>query len=619
MALEIERPETTNNGFGTVFKDDEQTQTQTPQNSQLDTSSFITFSGINTLLTTAKGSEYTNNLEKQIAEFLKNCGSSMATTVIDKEIDIGLAYSAIVVSNVKNEKTVNYFTIILEATGNKPLTAKSMVNDIQSSLNQFNNGQQNRNKLVIWTPDMASDEALTAIIKQKLIAKYGNARFMTVDGMMLQTHHEADIAPTLATIAHNALKVEESLSKKDAKDLNISLAVQDKSAFLKVESTIVPTGTIVKNKLGRPVAVDVILDLTLNKIVNGKVGLNTGPTKSVLTKVGVKLDFIPEECQIPGQFGQAPQNKILFRPHIIVTSIELNTPSTGFMLTALATSVLMAMPNMWVAVALQNKKAGSLNLFANIENNPNGIGAILDLASKEYSYQELCTVIKQIAPLAPIISIDVERFGPETSYTAILAAGTGNSKSRELALSELVGTAAWLTNGQFSNLYDINKIFKSGVVLPSGTYADVNGEKDIRALDLVTVAYDNKTDLDLIKTYVISKLPREVSGNDPFVTTVETLTKILPNADAEISSQITRVTFNPEFLQTLSAAVHAAGLNVDYDQLVQFQEKSNLSAVSGWSGNSGYTGNIDFARISNGYNPAQFTFNTGGFNGGKWN
>lgn len=584
--------------------------------------SILDFTGLSSLMSSAKGSEYTNNLEKVIAEQYKTKSIALHTTVIDKEIEHGLAYSAIVVSGVVSKTEVAYYTIILEGTGNKPLTAKQMMADITASMNAQYNPQKRNNNLVIWTPDMAFDTTLNEKIKEKLYLKYGaGITFSNLDGLMLPTHHNADIpevASVLSTIAQNAIDVEQKLSTGKKQDLNISHAVNDKTAYLKVESSIIPQGAIYKDKLDRPIAVDAVLDLTHNKIPNGKAGLNSGPIKTVLTKVGIKLDFIPELETIPAGFGTPAQDRIRFRPHIIVTSLELAVPSVGFMLTGLVTSVLMAYPNMWVAVAAANKKSGALNLFANIENNANGIGSVLDFSSKEYSYQDLCNLLKTIAPLPPIISIDVDKFGPQTFYTSILTAGTKNTKGAAMALKQIVDSAYWLTNGNFSDKFDVNKIFRSGVVLPGGTYADTTGEKDIRSLDLISVAYDSK-DLDLTKEYVISKLPKDASGQDPFVTTVNTLTKVVPNADVEISSQITRVTFNPDFLETLQSAVLAAGLVVDWEYLVQFQETSNLGVISNWAKNSGYNTTIqpEFARVSNSMNQAGFNFNPGGM--ARWN
>lgn len=594
-------------------------------NSKLEGSAtnILSFAGLNSLMTSAKGSEYTNSLEKQIAEQYKNKSINLQTTVIDKEIEHGLAYSAIVISGVVNKDTVAFFTVILEGTGNKPLTAKQMMNDIAATYNTQHIGQQRNNKLVVWTPDMAFDNTLIAKIKERLVAKYGNnVTYTNLEGLMLPTHHSPDLAEvssTVSTIAQNAINIEQSLVTGKITDLNIAHATSDKTAYLKVESSIVPAGTIVKNKLGTPVAVDAILDLTHNVIPNKQVGLNSGPIKTVLTKVGIKLDFIPELVQMPATFGMPAQEKIQFRPHIIVTSVELSVPTLGFMLTGLVTSVLMAYPNMWVAVALANKKAGALNLFANIENNQNGIGAILDFSSKENTYQDLCNTVRSMAPLDPIISIDVDKFGPETFYTSILNAASKNSKSSSIAIEQLIQSAAWLTNGNFSEKFDPTKVFRSNVLLPGGTYADTAGEKDFRSLDLITVANDSKN-LDLTKEYVLSKLPREATGLDPFTTTVDILTKLVPNADVEIGSQINRITFHPLFLQTLQSAALSAGLVVDWDYLVQFQETSNLQVISNWTQNAGYNTNIqpEFARVVNSVNQNGYNFNPGA-GSTRWN
>lgn len=147
-----------------------------------------------------QGSEYTLGLAKTIMESYKILPTSVRpkVSVLDKEVIENLAYSAIVVSN-ETESTINYFIMLLEATGRKPMKAHEIVNEIENSK------KIQGARPMIYTTDDAIDNILHNEIHVALAKEYGeNKHAQSVDGLVVHTHH-GDIevlASKLATFPH---------------------------------------------------------------------------------------------------------------------------------------------------------------------------------------------------------------------------------------------------------------------------------------------------------------------------------------------------------------------------------------------------------------------------------
>ena len=579
----VQQPSLDNSGFGIG------------QGVSQGTTSGLTFgSGIQGLMSANQGSEYTNGIAKVLTGIYSSINKKVTPKVhvLDKETFTNLAYSAIIVT-MQSNKMVNYYTILLEETGRKPLTASEVVSEWETAIKIPGASP------VIYTADEAINSILHKEIVNALKQEYGSGQeYKTVDGVVLHKGH-ADInviGPMLATIAFNACYIETQFDNGVCSDLSIPNALQTaQGKQLRFESNM--SKAICVNELGLPVRTDWKLDLCMvNNNQAQSLVLNAQNSKAVISRIGGFVDALPEQITMPGVPGTAPTTAIRFRPHIIMTSNSAETPTIGYMLLGVASSIVMTNRNMWLgALRPTDKKVnvGNLNIIAKIDD---GEGQRIDFTSKNYNANQVFAGIQTMFSLDPVISVDVESFGPQSFYNSILSAAAqpGASDGKTEAANYIIETAHILTGGRFPSDYNPHDIFvDDGVVVPLGTWSDKSGERDLREIDLTFIA-SHTDDMNMINKWILSNLPMSKSGFDPYLAKIEIINKLLPGA--EITGKASRVTFSANFITTLASAITASGLNVRYEPEIKYAEETNLSIMGSYLGNAGIGGYNGFAR-----------------------
>lgn len=556
------------------------------------------------LMSFVKGAEYTSKIANLMEDaYVKSkVDPNIRPSIITLDnTESGLAYSVIVAA-LKSKNMVYYYSIILEATGERIFTAGDMMAEINATLNSPM--QQQRPQ--IYTPDDANDEYLDNVIKSALHKMYNATQFKSVDGMVLHedTGDPETTAHKLAFIALLAINSEYALDTKINQDINIATAVKASEGILKFDA-VYSNGTS-KNDFDRPVRADWKINLAIHNNKTSQIqSINLRNTKLPVTSVAGYVDSIPEEHQFPSPTGFGTYTKTMLRPHIVITSIAPEETSPCNTLLSVLCAVVMTNQNMWVP-ALPHKdpkhQVGSLNvytdLFNDIVNNKKSVPDMINLTDKSYRLEEVYNIIREMYTLEPAISIDIPAFGPETFYLSRLAVAANPNKSQayvKAAADDIISTARWLTNGNFPQDYPITDIFNSdGIVVPLGEWSDKTGLRDIRDIDLAFIA-GHSNDANLLRDYVISNLPAFRTGKDPFITKVNIISKFIP--DAKIDGKAVRITFNGKFIKELSAAAIAAGLNIGYSPTISMAENNDIrimaSALSGAGVGQGTAG---FAR-----------------------
>ena len=558
------------------------------------------FQNMSGLMTANAGSEFTNSIGKALNECYKNIsGEKPKVILLDKETPQFnyLAYSAIVVA-LQHKKDVAYYIIQLEATGRKPLTADGIMKDIQTYQRQ----PGNNNPYVVYTTDDAIDDVLHISIQEVLIATYGEGiNMISVEGNVLSHHANETTWNNIASLAYNACLVELQMLNDVVDDLNIKQAnTSTPNSKLKIDTAISRANSL--NLIGAPVRSDWRLELNINSVNNRQMSLNAKTNKQTLAVTAGFIDAIPDEV-VQNFMGMAPVTTIRLRPHVVITSNSVANPTVNFMLLGLITSTIMVNKNMWLPAlnAKENKSVGALNILTNLNNDPQGIP--LDLVNKKYSSQDVYNVIGQMFTLSPVLSMDLENFGIGSSYGSILAVAADDSNRAKLdAAREIIKAASWLTNNLFPATFDPNKIFAfAAVPVPVGIWEDKNGLRDIRDIDTAFVAANGSP--ELLNKWVLSSMPKSITGLDPYISKVEVISALIPNA--EITGKAFRVTFNSEFISELTKAAAAAGLDMSYEPEVRFNENVNINIMGNYL-NLGGIGNIGgFARensVINGVN-----------------
>jgi len=388
--------------------------------------------------------------------------------------------------------------------------------------------------------------------------------------------------------------------------LNLTTAIKSTKGIFKFETNLV--ATTLKDEIGKPVRADFVVDLVNIDNNQNFISPNLQNDRARIVSAGGYIDSIPMKVSLDSARTQNnPTGEcIRFRPNIVLTTIPVSTPTPGFTLLGLVAGSIMTNKDMYIGVLATkiegDHNIGNLNILSNLDNNANNIGTALKLSNKQYTQDQVYGVINNLYPLDPVYSIDIESYGPETFYTSMLsAAANGNMK----ACQDIVDHAVWLTNGAFPKDFDPMSIFVgTPTLVPMGKWHDKNGERDIREIDMAYVASKSNSE-ELINELAKTYLPKELTGMDPYAGKVEVITKI--NPEAVITGKALRITFNGAFIDTLSRAVAATGLQIDYNPIAQYIENNTISLMNNY---------FESAGIHNSASAFARQYNTGGSN---WN
>lgn len=558
------------------------------------------------------GSEYTNKFAHDMdLVYSKLSTNKPKIHILDKEKMEGLAYSSIVVSS-KHGNSVYYFIVLLAETGREAMKA----GEITAELNLERTHNQRPN---VFTLDDGIDEVLHNEVIRTLARVYGDVRFISSDGEIVRKNHSEALPAKVASTAYNAINIDPVISAGEYSDINIAQAIAESPNRT---LTLEPNGMkqVVHDEAEAPIRHDFAVDLVSVDNSPQTHSINLANSRDTLSKVVGFIDTMPANYTAPAMPGVPPMQTISLHPHIIINSIDVKIPTPGFMFMGLVSSLIMTQENMWLP-SLMPKDAkdynniGALNIITNLRNNQNRIGEPLDLTAKNVKDEDAYGIIKSMCKLTPIVSMDVQSFGPQTYYTSLLsvAAQNNNNTAKRAASAEIVETCVQLTNGNFPQDFPIDKIFaNSGIIVPTGPWYDKSGERDVRDVGLAFIA--NRTqDIDLLNRWAFSNLPKSASGSDPFGTKVEIISKLIP--EAEITGKATRVTFTAEFITMLSTAAEAAGFNTKYKTQFAYRQTNNIGEVGTYLQNAGVSNVSGFAQQNTVSGPSwNFGYSNVGYN-----
>ena len=549
------------------------------------------------IMSTGMGSEYLNKTTEAIKKIIeleiKPGGFKLDITSIDKEIITNLAYSCIVLSLHKANKTT-YFIIVLEATGRKPLDVTTIVNEMNNA-ERINN--YNRVNDFYVTSD-AVDATLHNEVMRKIKPLYSEKTTYTSVEALIVPYKFEDITPEsvkpIVAIAFNACLVELAKLNGEFNDLDIKKTVSlNPTSHLKIDSNMIPR--TLKDIVNKPIRADWTLDLVSIDTKQNVQSPNLQNNRTPVSRATGFIDAMPKETVAPNQQG-IPVNTTRLSPNIIINSLEVDMPTTGYALIALVSSVVMVRPNMWLAAVAPKSTdtlhdPGMLNLFTNLDNSPSGIGSPIDFKDPKLTHEDMYRLIKDMYSQDPVLSLDIEVQGSQTSYLSVfaMAASPEDPKARFNAGKDIIKSANWITSGAFPENFDPGQIFASdAIVVPTGTWIDKNGEsRDIREIDFSLIGTLAASDIkiDLMNKWALSNVPLAISGVDSYTTKLNVISKLIDNA--EITGKAIRCTFNPVFLSTLAAACAQVGFDTKYDPEVSYSEQSNIAVIGNYLANAG--------------------------------
>ena len=560
-----------------------------PQAEQTQSIGFGTHLG---LMKATSGSEFTNAIASEMTKAYAELKDDLRVMVMDRDQYTNLSYSVIVVAMKAPDKSVCYHIVTLEATGAESLRAAAIVSEATRAMHE-------RKPANIFTPSDALNGILDGMVLELLVQHYPETEFISTDGVVIKnTNVEVtDLGRRAAMVAYNAVVTEGLLSSGERSDLNLDEAMRKRKSNLRIEQNLY--NTTVEDLVGAATRQDFKIDLVDH--VSGQSFEQNAYSGTNILSVGGFVDAIRGNVAVQTQPGFPAINLPRLHPNIVISNVETVIPTTGFMLLGLVTATVMGRNDMWLqSLASINPKSpntpGALNLLTNIEGNDGGAGTELDFSTNEVTEEEHYAALTKMYTLAPVISYDIEVFGPQTYYAGVVATAADpvESPARRGAREELVESCHQLTGGVFPKDYSHEEIFVTeGIVIPTGYWMDKSGERDIRDVDLAFVA--NQThDINTVNKWGMTVLPKRLSGLDPFLTRVEIISQLIP--DAVINGKAVRVTFTDKFLSTLTNSCQAAGLDAVYEPTMVVNQQYSATQFTDYLAAAGLSNAGGFAR-----------------------
>lgn len=547
-------------------------------------------------ITSNSGAAYTNKAMSGIEKAIKDLISAgkdidLFMNVFDNTIYTSLRYSAIALTGLYKKQAFVYI-VTLESTGDRrPQTASEAMNSVYELARPQQGGVRGVDQSN-YTADQAFDVVLTDLVIKSVSAApdapKNSGDYVVVGGAVVPFDTDTDlVARNLVIDAANAIFSSSRIDSGEKKDINIAEIKQQDNSDLSI--TVSHGRQNVLNGVSKPISAEFLVEVNRNPRSTQAASLNVKQEQVNLTKVTGIIDAMPIPVTLPANNGM-PNSSVTvtrYRPQIIITGINALIPTPNFYLLALVSSLVMTqrpayIDNLYKA-SNDSKDLGALNILANLENNPSGIGAIGDLHDKKRKPEDVMNIIAQMFTGDPIVSLDVESFGYASAFAAYFtaAASSTDSKNRDGARQFIINSASRLTNGEFPADFDKNAIFAGpGVTMPGGWLQDNSGVKDLRTINFAAVA---KRTADPTKLYEwnLTSAGRGYPYNNislqPYDGRVKIIADLAP--DAVIHNKIIRVTFSSAFITTLVNSIVRAGLSMKYNPMNTYMENLSMNNI----------------------------------------
>lgn len=486
-------------------------------------------------------------------------GSTYQVVKLLKDVHY-LNYSGLVLVE-KNKDVVVGHILIVEGTGNSP---EPLVEN--TPMGKYN---------IIRTPADALDQpyVTAAINAVALQLRVPTDKVIIADGTLIPNEFDYDSEGLVNGIINNALL---------ATNTEVAIRVDGYSGFNIRETQITnPKGQYVVNlhfnssgkqyfdKTNMPIRQDICVELVYRTNVghrNQSVNQGAAEAQTIVKTFGY-IDFEYRGKQAP---YMGMQTSYQFMPNFIITGFDSGnlalTPD--IMCLAIASCVTLSEQKRWLQAfkstparkgEIDFNDIGALNIEGNLENNPNGFGAMVNTKDAKFTLQDLNTLVDRHTYPNMIISIDLGKVNPEAWGTSVLYhAGIGEDVEANQRINNYLTT---LTNGQYQNNAPI--FVGNTNLIHGGFFIGKEGAVDIRYvssyLGFANAINETKQNPQIIAGYTDSlyndQLPAEIRAS---------LRKDLITEEAGVNSltikqHYTRATFNGEWIGNMTNALAMAG------------------------------------------------------------
>lgn len=371
-------------------------------------------------------------------------------------------------------------------------------------------------------------------------------------------------------------------------DIELGNIEQDNTLTVQTSFNNAPTEDIV----GASIRSDIVIDFRIGgQPVQGQQGV-TSRVKT-LARVSGYMDLVwapaVSAAQAFNPWVQQQQQQLSpdaykkYVPRFIITDLDSqNVLSIRAQLLALVTAFTLRENNGWVEAfrpspVVQDgydwKDIGAVGIEANFEGNSNGFGSRIDTKADAFQRTNnmqgdfLLRLVASVFQAKLLLSMDIPEAGPTTWISSVFAAaGESSNAASASASAYIIDEANKLTNGRLANYLAAGTriIIDENNRIHLGYFIGRDGLKhDLREIDYLAVLNmvgdrDPELAREWSDSFALTGIPLEVR----LAKRKQIIEGILGKQNVHIEGFARRVTFEPDFVNALTAAVKDVGLQV---------------------------------------------------------
>lgn len=505
-------------------------------------------------------------LKEKIEAISKAKNNPLDVIVLDKDIFTSLKYSSLCV--YKKEKTrVSYYIVLLAGTGRKSLTAKESLRLAEIAKQEKRPADDD-----LFTYADAIDTVLHSLAVDQIVATTRtDLPIVPVTGIVVPYNVDPlTLVERITVSIANSFYVEDLVAKGGGLDIKKLNANYNGKGRYKFSITTHKEGTIV-DRLGNTIRADFTAALDIKDTSNQNFGARTVNRYNRDVRMAEASGYITGYPVYRGprvdNLGK-PLPEWTIQPQIVITNVRTYIPDLQSTILGVAVGSLVASHKQYLKVIIdtlsEEHNPGLYNLLTKaavgMDKHGRPVVEPIDCLSPA-RVEDKAYLLEQIfGTEMPMISLDINTYGE--SYDTLLSliyADTNAAAKDEVARA--VQTLLGGTPLQFG------RVAAHRNILPAGTYNTKKSQRDIRDFELDKFIYLTKLEDQTATNMFFNSMAFD---NDKTIDLkIELLANYLP--DSLIDGKTTRLTLDPQFLESIVNAAVQSGLVTEMDQSFMIQ------------------------------------------------
>lgn len=505
-------------------------------------------------------------LKEKIEAISKAKNNPLDVIVLDKDIFTSLKYSSLCV--YKKEKTrVSYYIVLLAGTGRKSLTAKESLRLAEIAKQEKRPADDD-----LFTYADAIDTVLHSLAVDQIVATTRtDLPIVPVTGIVVPYNVDPlTLVERITVSIANSFYVEDLVAKGGGLDIKKLNQNYNGKGRYKFSITTHKEGVIV-DRLGNTIRADFTAALDIKDTSNQNFGARTVNRYNRDVRIAEASGYITGYPVYRGprvdNLGK-PLPEWTIQPQIVITNVRTYIPDLQSTILGVAVGSLVASHKQYLKVVIdtlsEEHNPGLYNLLTKaavgMDKHGRPVVEPIDCLSPA-RVEDKAYLLEQIfGTETPMVSLDINTYGE--SYDTLLSliyADTNAAAKDEVARA--VQTLLGGTPLQFG------RVAAHRNILPAGTYNTKKSQRDIRDFELDKFIYLTKLEDQTATNMFFNSMAFD---NDKTIDLkIELLANYLP--DSLIDGKTTRLTLDPQFLESIVNAAVQSGLVTEMDQSFMIQ------------------------------------------------